>query len=186
MDGDGSGNLPSTPLPARAAPPPTGDASGFLPESDAPASIPDPKMRKTSSLFLMGLSSLSEDALGPPPVTLAFCPPPLAGSHTERLAAEPTRAHSCATLVLPPGSMEVSARCVALGSPHDSIWIHPPFPSPSSLLRWGLSHCYEQHPRGFCSPAGSDVDPPEGSDRGGSSFRLGPRFLQLLLSRPKE
>jgi len=76
---------------------------------------------------------------------------------------------SFATFFLPTGNVEASARCVALGSPLDSIWIHTPFPSASSLHRWGSSHCYEQHPQGFWSSAESDLNPPEGSDRKGSS-----------------
>lgn len=55
-----------------------------------------------------------------------------------------------------------------------------------SLLRSGLSHCDKQCRRGFCSTAGSDVAPPAGSDRGGSSFGLEPLLFQLLLSHSEE
>lgn len=53
--------------------------------SDAPAPTPDPKGGRTSSLALMGQSSLPEDTSGLPPVTLALFPPFLAGSHIESL-----------------------------------------------------------------------------------------------------
>ncbi|XDV15136.1 hypothetical protein PO909_015267 [Leuciscus waleckii] len=160
-DGDAQGYLPLMPT--------EGDASGFLLASNAPAPMPDPGMRETS-VTPVGQSSQSKDASGPPLAVLALCPPPLAGRHTESLAARPLPghipaqplSHHLAAWRLLPGVSRWVLRTIQFG-------YHTPVPPPPSLLQWGSPHCQEQNPRCFCSTAKSNVPPPEGSDRGGSS-----------------
>ncbi len=81
--------------------------------------------------------------------------------------------------------MGASTGGIALGSPHNSVWLHTSVWEKSPPLRWGSADRSKQRLQGFCSTTKTFLPPTERSDRGNTS--VGHRTdIQPLLPCSKE
>ncbi len=93
--------------------------------------------------------------------------------------------HSASSIALP-SRMGTSTGGIAVGSPHNSVWLHTSVWEKSPPLRRGSSDSSKQRLQGLCSTTGTFLPPTERSDRGSTAVGHRTRVLQPLLPRSKE
>ncbi len=77
--------------------------------------------------------------------------------------------------------MGASTGGIALGSPHNSVWLHTSVWEKSPPLRRGSADSIKQRLQGFCSTTRTFRPPTDRSDRGNTSVGHRTRVLQPLL-----
>ncbi len=93
--------------------------------------------------------------------------------------------HDTASSIAFNSQMGASTGGIALGSPHNSVWLHTSVWEKSPPLRWGSADSSKQRLQGFCSTTKTFLPPTERSDRGNTS--VGHRTdIQPLLPCSKE
>ncbi len=85
-----------------------------------------------------------------------------------------------------PSRIGVSTGGIAVGSPHNSNWLHSSVRKKSPPLRRGSPDSSKQLLQGLCSTTGTFLPPTERSNRGSTAVGSRTRVLQPLLPRSKE
>ncbi len=80
------------------------------------------------------------------------------------------------------GGLTKSTRCIVLGSPHSSVWLHTSVWLQSPPLRRGSPDSSKQHLKGFCATAGTVLLPPQRGNRGSPSIGPGTRLFPAAIS----